>query len=124
MDSNIEKLEILTERLKFKSPNSNGFFEISSEVSSVIGFTLFKNKSVAIARIFGEEGSYVPLHSHPGTEWFGIYSGKAKVTMANGEFVFLEKGNQVELLGEHDCLFMEDTWGWSITVPPEDYPES
>jgi quercetin dioxygenase-like cupin family protein len=123
-ENNIEKLEELTKRIHFETTERTRYFEVATDGAPLIGFTLFKNKSVAIVRVFGEEGTCVPFHVHPGTERFGVYSGKVKVKTSKGEEFVIEKGQQIQLLGEydHDCFFIEDSWCWSITVPPEDFP--
>ena len=125
MTGNMKELEILTEKLVFTSIKQSGFFEIEAGDGKVIGFTLFKNEKICIARSFGEKNTLISFHSHPGKEWFGLYSGKVKIEVEGGDTYFLEEGQQVELPTDkqHRCLYLEPSWGWIITMPPDDFPE-
>ena len=123
--SNIDKLSALTAKLMFEEANRASFFEVAVKNGKVIGFTLFKNDAVCIARSFGEQETFISMHGHPGTEWFGLYSGKVKIETSKGEVYVLVAGQQVELSGkeQHSCLYLEPSWAWVITMPPDNFPD-
>lgn len=125
MSRNMIELESLTERLVFSDVKKTAFFELETKNGKIIGFTLFKNDSVAIVRSFAEKGTFIDMHRHPGKEWFGIYTGKVKVELESGETIILNAGQQTELPADqkHSCLYLEASWGWIITMPPDNFPE-
>jgi len=121
----LDMLEALTTKLLFEEANRSSFFELSVPTGKIIGFTLFKNDSVCIARSFGEKGTFIPMHGHPGREWFGVYSGKVKIELDNGEVHILNPGQQTELIEsrQHSCLYLEPSWAWVVTMPPDNFPD-
>ena len=122
--SNIEVLEDLTKNLEFKTLvicRDSNCFDVPGVVGKVIGFTLYKDDKISIAKSFAEKGTILPYHSHKGKEWFGPISGKVKITFKDGETIILEEGQGYEIHDErsHNCEYLEDSWLWLVTYPPE-----
>lgn len=122
--SNLEELEDLTRNLEFRTLvicRNNNCFEIPGVVGKVRAFTIYRDEKISIAKSFGNKGTILQFHSHSGKEWFGPISGKIKLTFKDGEALILEEGQAYEIHDErsHRCEYLEDTWLWLVTYPPE-----
>jgi quercetin dioxygenase-like cupin family protein len=120
----LTKLKALTEIL---APPLTAFVKYIdhnvSEYDMVAGtattFNLYRDESIAVARIFASAESKFPLHSHDQREFAIVYTGcmildinGKKKTIHTGESTYINAGI------EHSAYFPEDTWILAVTVPP------
>ena len=131
---NLKKLEELIPRLDemiLAGGNPKGFVEYETDIGTCLGFTLYKNKQIAVQRTFLTKGTEFPKHVHDKeTEIIIIFQGKGKRIIYNDDGSIkdekiIDEGDcdRIEKGTLHSWYMLEDTWMIGITIPAsEAYP--
>ena len=131
MSESLVRLRKLTEELPtlldFVERENGNFIQYSpASDGTFLGFGLYKEKDVAVQKVFMSKGTEIAEHKHTETECGIIYKGKAKINYNGKESKLLEKGDSVIFKPNepHSGIILEDTWMIFITVPAEEgYPD-
>ena len=91
-----------------------------------LGVGLYRNKDVAVQKIFMSKGARLELHGHRETEYGIMYKGSIKMVVDGKEHII--KQNQcirIPSSKTHTAHTLEDSWMIWITIPAsEDYPDA
>ena len=135
MTSNLKRLAELTKDLPeldaLEIPIGGPVVAFKRERENVtvgFGFGVYRDATVAMMRAFIPKGAVIEAHAHKTEhEWIGVISGKLQIDRLDRE--------TPEMVGEcqvchippgvpHITTALEDTWRWSVTVPPAaGYPD-
>lgn len=93
-----------------------------------VGIGTYRDKDIAMMRTYAKAGSELDVHQHADEhEWFGVITGKVELRFKdNGEVKVLDALDTYHVLPgrPHSVYALEDTYAWSITIPPASgYPQ-
>ena len=134
MNDNLALLKALTDRLpeldEFETPIGGPAVSLRGRDGGMpsFGFGVHRDKDIGIMRMFTPKGGVVDSHRHSGQhEWVGVISGKMELMLLDtGESVTVNAFDAVHIGPNrpHAILALEDTWTWSISMPPAaGYPD-
>ncbi|MBW1812510.1 MAG: cupin domain-containing protein [Deltaproteobacteria bacterium] len=129
LPKNLIQLKKLTEALDFaqvvRPDSAPGIkeFSVAGGTSYMVG--LFKDKIMAVSRVYSSAGVEFPVHMHDEWELIIVYQGELHlkvegkiIILKEKEFYYLKPGTS------HGAYYPVDSWVLCITMPAsEDFPE-
>jgi len=87
-----------------------------------IGVGAYRDRDIAMMRMYAAAGAVLQEHKHQDEhEWIGVISGKIELHFTdNDETVILITHDVYHVLPgrPHFTTALEDTYAWTITIPP------
>ena len=127
MTDSLKRLRELTESLpdlEALETNIGGpavLFDDAQGITSM-GLGAYRDSDIAMMRTYAAAGALLPTHVHGNEhEWFGVIRGKVEIIFeATNETAILESLDSIHIDAgrPHSIKALEDTYAWSITIPP------
>lgn len=92
------------------------------------GFGVYRDLDMGVMRTYTGKGGKLRAHIHSDEhEWLGVIRGELRIRfLDNDEELVVTPYDvaHIEPGRPHDVTALEDTWGWSVAIPPADgYPD-
>lgn len=122
-ETNLEKLQDLTPRLKDLVVNSNEesyqIYEVEDGLA--FGFGLMNEPRVAVQRVYLPAGTRFTRHHHDVNEYIVCYEGELEI-IANGNARRLRTGDcAFHPAGQtHERISIENSWIICVTIPADE----